>query len=1746
MKNLNLQIKQILFFLPSKSILSKSSTLFSLNLMFGLFLPGNSVFANQSSGATAFPDIYHVPGSMTDEPNDESIRSSVRYDIGPLVKPEDAPGLHRILGQIFSDLSFAQGRLTEGAAATVNYVHIAESSVLNAFVWIDNDTGVRLFANHLYITSGLIRLMMTGVPVEVGLLRLAGVIAHELGHPMDRTSAWEGEGGTAISNHYGTEADQGIEIRADIDGMRILREANYPIDALYKFLTHLFGKERGASHSLLGSLSSTHPHHEFRLTSARLYLTLDRLEKGILTRPKQFSFSDEELRGFNDDVDKVIPKNGRYPYKIPVSMAEVTNRVKALKEDDSIGKDFKTLELNRLVLSFDHMLLKKQQTGVELTREERQEFSKFLEATYAMISLDPKIDSGIALYSPTEIRSNINTISGVSGLENSLSHYTFIERLEAYRAPEVIAFLKTLRATKLTDESLQKDYAWEVSHYLLGAASLAAPDAFFEVFKKPMRNLLRQMSLTGKGSKGTADGHLTSLEKLGMGFQVQAALLGAPVRHLMERMPFQIRLLWEPQARHSNPLPIVEQHNPKEESPILRPFRQSLVYLRSGKHPELEKEVNALREIFLEIWEARGFYGTLEILLQRNMIDWPLIIEILGLDPKMALNQVESEVIKYLKGERKYRNILPYRALIMAAAPLSNMDTKGLDRWLIWNSRNLKQYLLMEYRERESGEVPAAKLDDLEKQRLNYYYGAFRIKNKTVFDQDYRATMQKTVAAAVTPIKGTIVSMARAHSKFFNGAPYGTEIREWDNAYFMRVQLDLVDQSERPNEEKKFWFESLFLTDLGFKNAKDQKDWDDFLYSIGRPVKDINYMSKPSVSPKVLEVFRSLYQKDSVEFFTRLKEFARVSKIEDNDFFAAIDTSEPTLQKDIKERTIKSFADIQFLMAILKPIEHRRTIYEKSLGENAYTEPRFLADSTTIQLNSSRIQRLKATILQKASSLELSDKQKLQMFLDLTESGPTKDTDKLFLSLYDLKALSEDIKPTILQYLDDGRFSSDALRLDLAKLFIGGRVDRLKSEVIEKGGTVDRYTLNRLIKDLNRYAPNGSIAKDDFMETIGWSLRLRGSELDGFIDDQKSSNWRRANPMLVRVGSLLATQISNMSFGGRLKTIEYLLDPVNNETTLFNDIFEELKKITYNDLLKEATGLLTPQKLNDLKTQANRMAEVLKLKAEEAIRDSAPSERIPLFEVIMTAGLEAPIRKADWPVNIARRYLKYVPNSVEEVLFTTFLEVVPEHEGAVALAYMLSLANDESNGSIAQLFEVFGTVGIKFGQLVSIWELFGEKLAKEAAHLKNRAKGLGRADVIDLAHERHHEVKAIVEEFEKILGSASIKTTVRVRFKDGTKGVLALQGRNVSEIVKMNIELGKRYLERLKEKGVIKNSKFMMNLVEALEEQIIAELDMRTEAQKTQIAGEILAKMNNDLGGELNGWTLKAPQVLANKPLTEQMAFYELAKSKTFDELSAEEKAEVGPMIAKAMLRFLFHYGYFDPDRHTGNILIDLATKTIYFLDFGQFENFAKSINPFKMDPRLVIGKFIHALSELDTEGVIHYARLMARPGTENGVSEKELRAKLQILFDKQRLAIKNAQVSDSQSPIDVKDLMVDVINEVAENGVTFSTRYIFGGLKGLIILYGEKYVTVEEFEMLLRAELKSLFLAKLPAIMAEKVKPISTDQTPPPPSSSALRCEQALKKDSAEKMLGTESGAVKPTSISIPKGSITDVSKSK
>ncbi len=193
----------------------------------------------------------------------------------------------------------------------------------------------------------------------------------------------------------------------------------------------------------------------------------------------------------------------------------------------------------------------------------------------------------------------------------------------------------------------------------------------------------------------------------------------------------------------------------------------------------------------------------------------------------------------------------------------------------------------------------------------------------------------------------------------------------------------------------------------------------------------------------------------------------------------------------------------------------------------------------------------------------------------------------------------------------------------------------------------------------------------------------------------------------------------------------------------------------------------------------------------------------------------------------------------------------------------------------------------------------------------------------------------------------------------------------------------------------------------------------------------------------LKGWNIEVPRIIDGAPLQKAIAFYEVANGTTFDKLTDAQQAEVGPLLVRASLGMLFRYGFFDADRHKGNWLIDAIAKKVFPLDFGQLEDFRAAVG--SVDPRVVLVEFMRALQAKNIEGIHRQFEAMSKP-SHRPVLDERLRSEFAQALAKDGLT----------------NQIVDLLTVATEAGFDVEKRFSFGAMKGLLILYGEKYVSDE------------------------------------------------------------------------------------
>ncbi|MES2855697.1 MAG: M48 family metalloprotease, partial [Bdellovibrionota bacterium] len=186
------------------------------------------------------------------------------------------------MNRVFNDLSNAQARIL-GVQKIENSFYFIESNELNAFAVVLRPKAEGESASgRIYLTTGLIAYFMRGVNNENYYDRikaLAGVIAHELGHAYDKLDGH-------FEDHYKGFGAHAIEVRADLEGMRVAEEAGYPRDIVYRSLEVARTMMRGAQSS---SAFSSHPHTQVRLTALGLGQTFMRYENA--SSPQSLPFA---------------------------------------------------------------------------------------------------------------------------------------------------------------------------------------------------------------------------------------------------------------------------------------------------------------------------------------------------------------------------------------------------------------------------------------------------------------------------------------------------------------------------------------------------------------------------------------------------------------------------------------------------------------------------------------------------------------------------------------------------------------------------------------------------------------------------------------------------------------------------------------------------------------------------------------------------------------------------------------------------------------------------------------------------------------------------------------------------------------------------------------------------------------------------------------------------------------------------------------------------------------------------------------------------------------------------------------------------------------------------------------------------------------------------------------------------------------------------------------------------------------
>lgn len=248
------------------------------------------------------------------------------------------------------------------------------------------------------------------------------------------------------------------------------------------------------------------------------------------------------------------------------------------------------------------------------------------------------------------------------------------------------------------------------------------------------------------------------------------------------------------------------------------------------------------------------------------------------------------------------------------------------------------------------------------------------------------------------------------------------------------------------------------------------------------------------------------------------------------------------------------------------------------------------------------------------------------------------------------------------------------------------------------------------------------------------------------------------------------------------------------------------------------------------------------------------------------------------------------------------------------------------------LMQELGPTYVKMGQIISSRsQTLPPGWCEELSKLQNNVPPFSSEEVRAIIQEELGDTpERLYEEFSPTpFAAASTAQVHRARLADGTPVVVKVQRPNIRPQMKADVGVMVNLSNFLESRFQYASDADLTGMVKEFGEGIIRELDLSSE----QYNMKRLARNMENISGVV---VPKAfPQLSSSKILT--MEFLEGVKITNVQAIrEADLVCDVlGQIILRALIKQLLVDGFFHADPHPGNILVNLETGTIGFLDMG-------------------------------------------------------------------------------------------------------------------------------------------------------------------------------------------------------------------
>jgi ubiquinone biosynthesis protein len=251
---------------------------------------------------------------------------------------------------------------------------------------------------------------------------------------------------------------------------------------------------------------------------------------------------------------------------------------------------------------------------------------------------------------------------------------------------------------------------------------------------------------------------------------------------------------------------------------------------------------------------------------------------------------------------------------------------------------------------------------------------------------------------------------------------------------------------------------------------------------------------------------------------------------------------------------------------------------------------------------------------------------------------------------------------------------------------------------------------------------------------------------------------------------------------------------------------------------------------------------------------------------------------------------------------------------------------------VRHMLQELGPTFVKFGQIVSSRaEQLPPEWEEELARLQSNVPPFPYESAREIfIHELNDTPEALLGSFEKEpFAAASTAQVHRATLHDGTPVVVKIQRPNIDVTVKADLNVMNDLAKRFQRKQEWAKEIDLRGLVKEFSEGILFELDYRNEASNIGLLSRNMAQFD----------FIDVPAVYNELSSTKVLTMGFVSGVKISDVAAIDEagldKGAISREFVHAMVKQTLFDGFFHADPHPGNVMVNLDSGHIGFLDMG-------------------------------------------------------------------------------------------------------------------------------------------------------------------------------------------------------------------